>query len=475
MSEIRMPIGGSTPPSPPLNEVSLYLKSDKRFYMQDDTGAEVKLLTDETTLASLSVQAPLLSSGGANPTLSISPVTTTANGAMLSADKVKLNNATNAATASTLVARDVSGNFAANQITATNFIGTASNVTTIPILSGAVTSNGTTNLTTLATGVIVNANISNSAEISFSKLEANPIQRSNHIGTQDANTLVNLDVEVENYLTSQAPITNDMIATNADIVLSKLAVNPLNRANHTGSQTAASISDFDVQVDISVADYLSNNQITDAQISGTANIALSKLATNPIQRANHTGTQLASTISNFNAAVTSAITATNGTNLTNAGVLSVVGTTDRIDVSPSGVDISATYVGQNTITTLGTITTGVWNGNVIPIAFGGTNSSTSGGAAHNLTAVSAVTGSVTLNNNNGIVLVDASGGIRTVTLPSASTTYKYTIKKIDSSGNNVVINPGAGNTIEGASSVTLSAQYDYRTLVSNGTTWYIIT
>ena len=106
MPEIRMPIGGTTPPSPPVNEVSLYAKADKRFYMQDDSGVEVKLLTDETTLSSLTVQAPLLSTGSSTPTLSISPATITSNGVMSSGDKVKLNNATNNATPNTLVARD---------------------------------------------------------------------------------------------------------------------------------------------------------------------------------------------------------------------------------------------------------------------------------------------------------------------------------------------------------------------------------
>ncbi len=43
--------------------------------------------------------------------------------------------------------------------------------------------------------------------------------------------------------------------------------------------------------------------ITNAMISGTAAIALSKLATDPLARANHTGTQLAATISDFNTAV----------------------------------------------------------------------------------------------------------------------------------------------------------------------------
>ena len=56
-------------------------------------------------------------------------------------------------------------------------------------------------------------------------------------------------------------------------------------------------------------------------------------------------------------------------------VTSVSGTLNKID-STGGttpiIDISATYVGQTSITTLGTIGTGVWNGTTIAIANGGT-------------------------------------------------------------------------------------------------------
>ena len=54
------------------------------------------------------------------------------------------------------------------------------------------------------------------------------------------------------------------------------------------------------------------------------------------------------------------------------GVSSVSGTTNRI-TSTGGttpvIDISASYVGQTSITTLGTITTGVWNGTAIANAY----------------------------------------------------------------------------------------------------------
>ena len=55
-----------------------------------------------------------------------------------------------------------------------------------------------------------------------------------------------------------------------------------------------------------------------------------------------------------------------------SGVLAIGGTADRITVSTDSIDIASTYVGQNSITTLGTITTGVWNGTAIGTGYGGT-------------------------------------------------------------------------------------------------------
>ena len=56
-----------------------------------------------------------------------------------------------------------------------------------------------------------------------------------------------------------------------------------------------------------------------------------------------------------------------------SGVVDVVGTANRISVTADAIDISTTYVGQTSITTLGTITTGTWNGDTITEAKGGTN------------------------------------------------------------------------------------------------------
>jgi len=66
-----------------------------------------------------------------------------------------------------------------------------------------------------------------------------------------------------------------------------------------------------------------------------------------------------------------------GAGLTGGGVsgdviLNVVGTADRISVSADAIDIASTYVGQATITTLGTIGTGTWQGTAVANAYLGT-------------------------------------------------------------------------------------------------------
>jgi hypothetical protein len=79
-----------------------------------------------------------------------------------------------------------------------------------------------------------------------------------------------------------------------------------------------------------------------------------------------------------------------GDGLTKDGnTLNVGGTTDRISVSANAVDISTNYVGQSSITTLGTITTGTWNGTDIAVADGGTGSSSASGARTNLAETTA--------------------------------------------------------------------------------------
>ncbi len=70
---------------------------------------------------------------------------------------------------------------------------------------------------------------------------------------------------------------------------------------------------------------------------------------------------------------------------------------NRTAITSDAIDIASTYVGQNSITTLGTITTGVWNGTDVAVADGGTGASTAADARTNLgikTSATAATTSV---------------------------------------------------------------------------------
>jgi hypothetical protein len=110
-----------------------------------------------------------------------------------------------------------------------------------------------------------------------------------------------------------------------------------------------------------------------------------------------------------------------GTGLTfTSGVFDVVGTTDRITANANSIDIASTYVGQSSITTLGTITTGTWNGNAIGPAYGGlglssisANQLIVGAAGNTYTTLSMGTaGQVLQVNSSGTALVygDIDGG-----------------------------------------------------------------
>lgn len=79
------------------------------------------------------------------------------------------------------------------------------------------------------------------------------------------------------------------------------------------------------------------------------------------------------------------VTAGNGLTK-NGNTIDVVGTAGRITANSDSIDIASTYVGQTSITTLGTVTTGTWNGTTIAVANGGTGATSAGNARTNLSS-----------------------------------------------------------------------------------------
>jgi len=74
---------------------------------------------------------------------------------------------------------------------------------------------------------------------------------------------------------------------------------------------------------------------------------------------------------------------TAGTGLTSSGsTVNVIGTASRITANANDIDIASDYVGQATITTLGTIATGTWQGTTVAVNQGGTGVTTSTGTTN---------------------------------------------------------------------------------------------
>ena len=122
-----------------------------------------------------------------------------------------------------------SGSTTGNAATATALTTARTFQLTGDVEASGVTFDGTGNVsltTVIGTGAIVNADVNTSAQIAYSKLNL-------------TNGIVNADINAS-----------------AAIALSKLATDPLARANHTGTQVASTISDFDTQVRTSRLDQM---------------------------------------------------------------------------------------------------------------------------------------------------------------------------------------------------------------------------
>lgn len=157
--------------------------------------------------------------------------------------------------------------------------------------------------------------------------------------------------------------------------------------------------------------------------------------------------------------VTNVTFPTSGTLATTAGtVSSVSGTTNRI-TSTGGttpvIDISASYVGQSSITTLGTITTGVWTGTNIALANGGTNAT-----------LTASNGGIVFSSASALGILSGTATASQVLLSGANTTPAWSVAVFPSaiaSGGKIMRSDGSTGWT--AAGFTMAASFAANTIV----------
>jgi len=310
--------------------------------------------------------------------------------------------------------------------------------------------NGTAWKASAQVGEIRNADIASDAAIAVSKLAVDVLDRANHTGTQLASTISNFDTAVQaNTLDSlTAPvgdvslnsnkITDLAEPTNASDAATKAYVD----AARTGLDVKASVKAATTQnitlsgtqtvdgVALTAGDrVLVKNQTTgsengiwvvDASTWSRSEDADTDAKVTPgmftfVEEGTDNGDSgwVLTTDAPITVGTTPLVFAQfsgagqiiAGDGLTKTGnEIDVVGTADRITVNADSVDIASTYAGQSSITTLGTIATGVWNGSTIDVANGGTG-------ATSLTGYVKGNGTSALTSSSTVPGSDVSGDI----------------------------------------------------------------
>lgn len=349
-------------------------------------------------------------------------------------------------------------------------------------------------------GAIVNADIASNAAIALSKLATDPLARANHTGTQTASTISDLATTVQAYRLDQFASPTSALALNAQKITGLAdPTNPQDAATKAYVDNAVVGIDWKASVKVATTANitLSGAQTIDGISIVTGDRVLVKNqsagAENGIYVASATawsrstdadtsaefttghavfveqGTVNADSgwVLNTDGAITLGTTAvaytqftglgqvTAGAGLTKTGnTMDVVGTANRILVNADSIDIASTYVGQTSITTLGTIATGTWNGSTIAVANGGSGATTltgflKGNGTSAFTAVSAIA----LGTDVSGTLPIANGGTGATTAAAARTALGLAIGT-DVQAYNSTLASIAGGSWTGASSIT---------------------
>ncbi len=237
------------------------------------------------------------------------------------------------------------------------------NISLIPVAeAGIVTSVGITG----SDFNITNSPITSAGNIGLSLKVVNPSKGGTGINNGASTITIGGNVEFSGAYTFKGELTGNtdvIFPTSGTLLTSASAVASLIA---TANQTTVSAATGNVTIGLA----------SNAIMPGTGGLTLPGGTT--AERAGGAGTiRLNAQAGVFESTINGITWDTIETSAT--GVVSVSGTTNRITASPTTglvvVDIAATYVGQTSLTTLGTISTGVWGSSATPIGTtsGGTN------------------------------------------------------------------------------------------------------
>lgn len=286
----------------------------------DDGGTslgDVAIFTRETGLVSFF--------NGLSVTGTVTATTFSGSGASLTSIPNSATTATSANTASTIVARDGSGNFSAGTITANVVTGLAD-----PVNASDAANKGYVDAS--RAGLDVKASV--------------------RVATNGAGTLAS------SFANGQV-VDGVTLATGDRILIKDQATgseNGIYTVNASGAPTRATDADSSAEVHPGMFTFVEQ---------GTANADSGWVLTND-------GTITLGTTALTFAQFSGAGQITAGAGLTKSGNTLNVGAGTGITVNTDDIQISATYAGQTSIVTLGTVTTGTWSASTILANRGGT-------------------------------------------------------------------------------------------------------
>ena len=300
-----------------------YNSTEKVIKWRTDSGVRKALHAVSSTTSAL-----VSSESNGTISLSISDATGSVSGLLSATNFNLLTGSTSANTGSAIVRRDASGNFVAGTITATTVTGLADPV------------NGT------------DAANKNYVDAARSGLD---VKASVRVATTGPGTLAS------SFANGQV-VDGITLATGDRILIKDQATgseNGIYTVNASGAPTRATDADSNTEVTAGMFTFVEQ---------GTANADSGWVLTND-------GTITLGTTALTFAQFSGAGQIVAGAGLTKSGNTLNVGAGTGITVNADDVQISATYTGQTSIVTLGTVTTGTWSASTILANRGGTGQS----------------------------------------------------------------------------------------------------